>query len=354
MAGKKMTGRKAKPAQQQQQKKQEKVVKEVEVAQPQDELEQTFEEADSADDDDANANANDDDDDDDDSAPEDDEAQGSGSDGDDGEAESDADTDNEPMGEEDDDEVDAEGAVGFGDAMSKILGQNVSEDAQPILAKRTTARMREIQNEKREAKTARLSATERRMREQKDMVIPDHTTVVQDRKLRMIATKGVVALFNAIEKHQHASGKKDEQEDKKVKEMSKENFLGLLKASQKTGSATEVPATKASFLKDDYMMGAKPKDWDAAPTAPKTKDQKKKNAPVVDEDGEAVEDAAWKQVANFDDDDEGEMDDEGFDSDDAGKPAAKQPTQQRQQKRAQSSKGASGGTKKKLKSKHRA
>jgi hypothetical protein len=81
-------------------------------------------------------------------------------------------------------------AVGFGDAMNKILQQNVAEDAQPILAKRTTARMREILSEKKQTKTARLSAAEKRMKEEKDMIIPDHTTLVKDRQLRAIATKG--------------------------------------------------------------------------------------------------------------------------------------------------------------------
>lgn len=80
--------------------------------------------------------------------------------------------------------------VGFGDAMNKILQQNVAEDAQPILAKRTTARMREILSEKKQTKTARLSAAEKRLKEEKDMVIPDHTTLVKDRQLRAIATKG--------------------------------------------------------------------------------------------------------------------------------------------------------------------
>lgn len=101
-----------------------------------------------------------------------------------------------PDGEEEDDGGDDEeeeeelDAVGFGDAMSKILGQNVAGDAQPILAKRTTSRMREILAEKKVTKTARISAAEKREKEQKDMVIPDHSTVVQDRRLRTIATKG--------------------------------------------------------------------------------------------------------------------------------------------------------------------
>ena len=80
--------------------------------------------------------------------------------------------------------------VGFGDAMNKLLTQNVADDMQPILAKRTTARMREIQSDKKETKTARLSAAEKREREQKDMALPDHLTATQDRRLRMIATRG--------------------------------------------------------------------------------------------------------------------------------------------------------------------
>ncbi|KAG7385067.1 pre-60S ribosomal particles component [Phytophthora boehmeriae] len=197
----------------------------------------------------------------------------------------------EPQSDASDDEGEGHEAVGFGDAMSKILGQNVAEDAQPILAKRTTARMREIQSDKKETKTARLSAAEKREREQKDMAIPDHTTAVQDRKLRMIATKGVVALFNAIEKHQHQSGNKDDKNDKKVKEMSKDNFLGLLKAQQK---ATPAAAAKSSWsvVQDDFMMGAKLKDWD---NTHGTEVGRVRQAGDVDT--EAAEDVAWKQAA---------------------------------------------------------
>lgn len=218
----------------------------------------------------------------------------------------DASSDNAPTSEEEqsndeedvqpqssDEEDETHDAVGFGDAMSKILGQNVAEDALPILAKRTTARMREIQSDKKETKTARLSAAEKREREQKDMAVPDHTTAVQDRKLRMIATKGVVALFNAIEKHQHQGGKKEDKNDKKVKEMSKDNFLGLLKASQQKTTAKPAAKSSWSVVQDDFMMGAKLKDWD---------NQHGKEVGRVrqtgDVDVEAAEDVAWKQAGD--------------------------------------------------------
>lgn len=107
-----------------------------------------------------------------------------------GEEENEEEQDVEPQSSDDEGNEETHDAVGFGDAMSKILGQNVAEDAQPILAKRTTARMREIQSDRKETKTARLSAAEKRERDQNDMAVPDHTTAVQDRELRMIATKG--------------------------------------------------------------------------------------------------------------------------------------------------------------------
>ncbi|KAL4145308.1 hypothetical protein KRP22_014426 [Phytophthora ramorum] len=241
-------------------------------------------------------------------------------------------SDHEPKSDEEEDadpqssadEEEAHEAVGFGDAMSKILGQNVAADAQPILAKRTTARMREIQSDKQETKTARLSAAEKREREQKDMAVPDHSTAAQDRKLRMIATKGVVALFNAIEKHQHQNGKKDDKDDKKVKEMSKDNFLGLLKASQQ--KTAKAPAAKSSWsvVQDDFMMGAKLKDWDNQHGTEVGRVRQ-----TGDVDVEAAEDVAWKQAGD------------AMDSDNEAPSSAKKPTK----RRASSSAGKKSGKK---------
>ncbi|KAE9004621.1 hypothetical protein PF005_g6945 [Phytophthora fragariae] len=73
--------------------------------------------------------------------------------------------------------------------MSRILGQNVAEDAQTILAKRTTARM------------AISRATRRR---------PAHDGDESG---------------GTIEKHQHQSGNKDDKNDMNVKVISKDNFL---------------------------------------------------------------------------------------------------------------------------------
>lgn len=176
-------------------------------------------------------------------------------------------------GEENSDE---EGCVsgGFGDAMAKVLAQTVGENiSAPILAKRTTSQMRSIAAAKLEQKQSKVTALQKKKKEEKDLVIPSfQSTYEKDRKLRKIATKGVVALFNAISKHQRSFGDMDDssmkEKDKvKVKELSKENFLGLLKKSNaKTPSSgnTEEPTQAPQWkgLDSGFMMGAKMKDFD--------------------------------------------------------------------------------------------
>lgn len=86
--------------------------------------------------------------------------------------------------------------------------------------------------------------------------------------------------------------------------MSKDNFLGLLKASQKSVGETAAPAAAKSswsVVQDDYMMGAKKlKEWDATHG---TEQGRVRNHD--DDETEAAEDAAWKQVGDLDSDDEG-------------------------------------------------
>ncbi|RHY15206.1 hypothetical protein DYB25_000900 [Aphanomyces astaci] len=149
-----------------------------------------------------------------------------------------------------------------------LLPQNVEEEKAPILAKRVTSQMREISKDKSTTNASKLSAKEKRAREEKDMVIPSHLTMAQDKALRGIATKGVVALFNAIAKHQH--GQQQQDGSKQIKSLSKDSFLGLLKqqgkhkeaAQPEDGSEGEEDKSNWSVVQDDYMMGAKLKDFD--------------------------------------------------------------------------------------------
>ncbi|KDO19139.1 hypothetical protein SPRG_14971, partial [Saprolegnia parasitica CBS 223.65] len=158
---------------------------------------------------------------------------GSEDEGETGSADDEVDADHESEDEADDmeenDMDEDEGAVGFADAMSKVLGQNIDTEKAPILAKRITAQMREISKDKKETTESKISAKAKRLRDEKDMVIPSVATMAQDKALRTIATKGVVALFNAIAKHQHASAGTADTKSKEIKSMDKDAFLGLLK-----------------------------------------------------------------------------------------------------------------------------
>ena len=80
--------------------------------------------------------------------------------------------------------------------------------------------MRTIAKAKSDLKLEKLQAHERKAKRVKDVVVPDHTGVEKDRKLRKIATKGVVALFNAISKHQLSASELNN-EKSKDKEKSK-------------------------------------------------------------------------------------------------------------------------------------
>ncbi|ETV71490.1 hypothetical protein H257_13358 [Aphanomyces astaci] len=197
----------------------------------------------------------------------DDDDDGSDADGDDDDDDDDVLPADDNFDEDNDDGDEEEGAVGFADAMSKVLNQNVEEEKAPILAKRVTSQMREISKDKSTTNASKLSAKEKRAREEKDMVIPSHLTMAQDKALRGIATKGVVAFFNAIAKHQH--GQQQQDGSKQIKSLSKDSFLGLLKqqgkhkeAAQPEDGSEGEDKSNWSVVQDDYMMGAKLKDFD--------------------------------------------------------------------------------------------
>jgi hypothetical protein len=99
-----------------------------------------------------------------------------------------------------------------------------------------------------------------------------------ERTHRRVATRGVVALFNAIAQHQQQNkpeavqtSKSDSNTD--TKHMTKHGFLDMIKSAAKddtskkqkgkdTAAAAASSKPQWNALKDDYMMGSKLKDWD--------------------------------------------------------------------------------------------
>ncbi|KAI9260472.1 Rrp15p-domain-containing protein [Phascolomyces articulosus] len=134
----------------------------------------------------------------------------------------------------------------FSEAMTKILASSLtgSDRKQPIMA-RSKGTERKIEDEKLEYKARKLLTAEKKAQKERGRVIPDYTSFDYEKRLRKVATRGVVKLFNAIRTQQKATEvavtkvsekhKASAAIDKarNVSTMSKSNFLDLLK----TGSS---------------------------------------------------------------------------------------------------------------------
>jgi hypothetical protein len=118
----------------------------------------------------------------------------------------------EDVGGREDDEVMSDGSRGEGptrphggqkdgmaDVMARILNQQVNKKA-PVLAKRRTALMKETEEEKKARARAKTAAERKRATLNHQLYVPDHTDAEKERQLKRIATRGVVALFNAVTK----------------------------------------------------------------------------------------------------------------------------------------------------------
>lgn len=102
----------------------------------------------------------------------------------------------------------------------------------------------------------------------------------RERTLQKIATKGVVQLFNAVRMQQkdvsnklEEAGPLEVRKEKVLKSIDKRAFLDVLmgEKSQKVDehietakkeNTSKVTDSTWSVLKEDFMMGAKMKDWD--------------------------------------------------------------------------------------------
>ena len=80
---------------------------------------------------------------------------------------------------------------------------------------------------------ARVKSAKVRTKRHRRNTTPTHETGTQEKMLKKTATKGVCALFNAIAKHQKAKQVEESEENAdEVKNLSKRNFLDMLKKVQ--------------------------------------------------------------------------------------------------------------------------
>jgi hypothetical protein len=141
---------------------------------------------------------------------------------------------------------------GLADMMSKILNQKVG-DKVPVLAKRKTTEMKELEGRHEDVERIKRQRVEKRAEREKQLVVPDHTSADFEKQLRKLATRGVVALFNAVAKSKKEAAEKEEAEKAKVeteadhdivrpdalnvKQMSDDSFLDMLKGAPEAASS---------------------------------------------------------------------------------------------------------------------
>ncbi|CEG67432.1 hypothetical protein RMATCC62417_03863 [Rhizopus microsporus] len=137
-------------------------------------------------------------------------------------------------------------AEAFSDAMTKILASSLTgaDKKQPILA-RSKGVERKIEDEKLDYKAQKILSAQKKAAKEKGRVIPDYTSFEYEKRLRKVATRGVVKLFNAIRTQQKVTEVAVQsvtnksktlsavEKAKDVATMSKSSFLDLLKTGKK-------------------------------------------------------------------------------------------------------------------------
>jgi len=188
-------------------------------------------------------------------------------------------------------------ASGFGAALSKILSRelHVAPSAGAVLAKRHTAGAKAEAAARAVSRARRVAAAARRARAAARNALPSASTADSERALRRIATKGVVALFNAISKHQRATEAALEGSEGRTAAVAavsgkQAGFLGLL------AGATAAVASKrngggggggggAQWLRGDYAQVAGTAKGGRSAAAAAEKHDESVAAHLLDSDG---------------------------------------------------------------------
>lgn len=204
---------------------------------------------------------------------------------DDGAVEADSEDNVESCEEENEDAAESTAGTnsGWADAMAKILNKKTSKSKPTILTKN-----KELEKEKEKLKQERLEKRKQIDKKREwEMLCRVKPDVIKDkeaeRNLQRIATRGVVQLFNAVQKHQRNVGEKVKEVGGSIRKraklmstVSKKDFISVLRGMD--GTSENSPAGKSpkarqtevkseegpgwKILRDDFMMGASMKDWD--------------------------------------------------------------------------------------------
>ncbi|XP_045502561.1 RRP15-like protein [Colias croceus] len=190
---------------------------------------------------------------------------------------------------------------GWADSLAKILGSNKPKNKKTLVlsrAKKHSEIIKKVKEEKpsfevvgekpediktelKEEKVTSEEPVAKKRKHDKSSVRIKPNILEKDRErlLTKIATKGVVQLFNAVRNQQKSFEKElnndvtETKKEKILKKFDKRTFLDTLMGQTKSVIVDENTKTfkdevkaedtpKWNALRDDFMMGAKMKDWD--------------------------------------------------------------------------------------------
>ncbi|CAO3653526.1 unnamed protein product [Mucor hiemalis] len=152
--------------------------------------------------------------------------------------------DDEDADVEDDDDEDDDDELNDMELDDGVRQPKKYNKRQPILA-RSKGLERKLEDEKLDYKARKIMSAEKKALKEKGRIIPDFTTFEYEKRLRKVATRGVVKLFNAIRTQQkvtevavqNASDTRKTlasiEKAKSASTMTKSSFLDLLKTGQK-------------------------------------------------------------------------------------------------------------------------
>lgn len=204
---------------------------------------------------------------------------------------------------EENDEEDEEGNAGWADAMAKVLAMGKNSDKpvsvlskakkDNVKKKKPSEENGEEDSEDEEKETEKKFeplAVRKAKKKQIDSIgrsLPNVLDRNSEKALSRIATKGVVQLFNAVRDHQKdvkiklkEAGGSFRKQEKVYKNLDKSSFVQMLTGKPMNKSQSSEPVSKKAkvevkdedegdekqsswnILRDDYMLGAKMKDWD--------------------------------------------------------------------------------------------
>ncbi|XP_075982878.1 RRP15-like protein [Anticarsia gemmatalis] len=214
------------------------------------------------------------------------------------------DADAESAGSSDDDEDKKDSLMtneGWADSIAKILGSNKPKNKKSLVLSRAKKHSEIVKAVKEEKPAFEVIGDEveekpsvkkedpdsseppaKKVKHDKPSIRVKPNVLEKDRErvLSKIATKGVVQLFNAVRNQQKTLEKEIDRNDlsehkkeKILKKFDKRAFLDTLMGQSKSvvvdeeakvakSEVKDESNTKWSALRDDFMMGAKMKDWD--------------------------------------------------------------------------------------------